>query len=187
MRVGEVLEIATDIYDPVANDIRAWCRMTGHNLLQTEEVSGYRRYYIEKTEPEDRGHRLALVVSNKGLEQLLSPLGFALGAAITGTDVHIYFQGPAVRVLKRNFKEKLQGASRPFSAFARKGLAKVGHVSPQEKLKQLRELGARFYVCGPSMDHFGVKQSELIFGDVVLAEYITFIEAMEQADIHIYV
>ena len=36
------------------------------------------------------------------------------------------------------------------------------------------------------MDHFGVRKDELIFDDAVIAEYITFMEAMHKADVHIY-
>ena len=60
------------------------------------------------------------------------------------------------------------------------------HIPPQDKLRQLRQLGGRFYVCGPSMDHFGVKKSELVFDDAVVAEYFTFVEVMRSADIHVF-
>lgn len=186
MKEGDVLGILTDTFEPIENDIRAWCRMTGHNLVELETKADHQRYYIEKAAPREKEHQLALVISDPGLEELISPLGFALGAALGGTDVYIYFQGPAVKVLTKGFKEKLRGINRPFSNFARKGLAKTDHVPPQDKLRQLRELGAHFYICGPSMEHFGVKKSELIFGDVTVSEYLTFLEIMNKADIHIF-
>jgi predicted peroxiredoxin len=65
-------------------------------------------------------------------------------------------------------------------------LTKIGHIPPQDKLRQLRELGAHFYICGPSMEHFGVQKGKLIFDDVVIAEYLTFMEIMKKADIHIF-
>ena len=73
-----------------------------------------------------------------------------------------------------------------FSSFARKEMAKAGHLPPQDKLEQLKELGARIYICGGSMDPFGVKKSELIFDDVIVAEYLTFLEIMDKADINIF-
>ncbi|MBF0202223.1 MAG: DsrE family protein [Desulfamplus sp.] len=127
---------------------------------------------------------LAVVISNPGLEELLSPLGFALGAALGGIDVYIYFQGPAIKVLKSDFKEKLRGINWLFSGFARDGLSAIGHIPPQEKLKQLKELGTHFYACSPSMDHFGVNKNDLIFDNVIMAEYLTFMEIMNNADIH---
>lgn len=65
------------------------------------------------------------------------------------------------------------------------GLAKAGHVSPQEKLRQLRRLGAEIFACGPSMEHFGVASSDLAFDDAIVAEYLTFMEQMDRADIHL--
>lgn len=187
MKEGEVLEVVTEPSEPIESDIRAWCRMSGHNLVDVEKEAHHHRYSIKKAAvPEEKERKLAIVISNPGLEELLSPLGFALGAALAGTTVYIYFQGPAVRVLTKNFKEKLRGISRPFSHFARKGLAKVGHIPPQDKLRELRELGAHFYICGPSMEHFGVQKSDLIFDDVVVGEYLTFMEIMNKADIHIF-
>ncbi len=183
---GDVLKIVTEAFEPIGSDIRAWCRTTGHKLVDFEKGADQERYYIRKGAPVEEERKLAMVISDAGLEELISPLGFALGAALGGTEVQIYFQGPAVRVLKRGFKEALRGLSRPFSRFARKGLADIGHLPPQDKLRQLRELGAQFYACGPSMEHFRVKKDELVFDDVVVSEYLTFLEVMDEADMRIY-
>ncbi len=186
MKEGEVLEIATDNSVPIDNDLRAWLRMTGHGLTDLEESAGCRRYYVRKAASQRKKQTMAMVISNPGLEELLSPLGFALGAELAGIDVSIFFQGPAVGVLKKGFKEKLGGISSLFSGFARDGLAEIGHVGAQEKLRQIRELGGKLYVCGPSMEHFGVRQDDLIFDDVIAAEYMTFLEVMGRADIHVF-
>jgi predicted peroxiredoxin len=127
------------------------------------------------------------VISNAGLEELLSPLAFVLAAALEGTDVSIYFQGPAVKVVTKRFTPRLHGLNRPFSRFARRGLNKIGHVSPHEKLAELRRLGAHLYVCGPSMQHFKVREDDLIFDDIVVAAYLTFVAVMLRADVHLFV
>lgn len=186
MNEGDVLEIVTEPFEPIGSDIRAWCRMIGHKLVDFSKSPDQEKYYIEKAAPAGEQHNLALVISDAGLEELISPLGFALGAALGGTEVHIYFQGPAVKVLKKGFRETLRGIGKPFSRFARKGLADIGHVPPQDKLRQLRELGAHLYVCGPSMEHFGVEKDEFIFDDVIVSEYLTFMEVMDEADVHIF-
>ena len=129
---------------------------------------------------------LATVLSSDGLEELLSPLGFALAAALEGVTVHLYFQGPAVRVLTRRFRPKLRSWARPFSAFAASRLSRAGHLPSRDKLRQLDSLGAHIYVCGPSMDHFRVKATDLIFDDLPIVEYLTFAAIMEKANIHIY-
>lgn len=100
--------------------------------------------------------------------------------------MHVYLQGPAVRVLQRGFSPKLAGWARPFSRFAAKSMAAGGHVSPQDKLRQLRSLGAQIYLCGPSMQHFKVDPTTLIFDDLAVVEYLTFIAIMEKADINLY-
>ena len=88
-----------------------------------------------------------------------------------------------MRALEQGFSATLSGLSWPFSGFARSGLANAGHLPPQEKLAQLREFGAKIYVCGPSMDHFGVKRSRLAYPDIVVGEYAVFLEAMSGADV----
>jgi predicted peroxiredoxin len=65
-------------------------------------------------------------------------------------------------------------------------MAKTGHIPAQDKLRQLRRLGAHLYVCGPSMQHFKVKRDDLIFDDVAVVEYLTFMAVMQQTDVHIY-
>ena len=118
--------------------------------------------------------------------ELLAPLGFALAAALEGHDVALYFQGPAVRVLRKGYVARMHGFGRPISRFPRAGLDKVGHIPPQAKLEQLQRLGAQIYACGPSMDHFKVAEADLAFDDIIVAEYLTFMEQMDQADIHAY-
>ncbi|MDH3731843.1 MAG: DsrE family protein, partial [Acidimicrobiia bacterium] len=158
----------------------------GQTLDAGSVTEGGRRFLIEKGTPTAKDTRLAIVVSSDGLEELQSPLAFALAAAVEGIAVHLYVQGPAVRVLSNGFRPSLRGWARPFSRFAASGLAKTGHVPAQEKLRQLRDLGATIYLCGPSMQHFKVATGDLILADLPMVEYLTFMAGMEDADIHIY-
>lgn len=184
---GEALELLTDASDMIDNDMAAWCRARGQDLAAGRQADGSRQYIITKRPLRGTGKRFAAVISDAGLEELLSPLGFALAAALEGSEVSVYFQGPAVRVLSKGFTEHLHGFARPFSRFARAGLIKAGHVPAQEKVRQLQALGARLYLCGPSMQHFKVAMSDLAFQDVTVAEYLTFAEVMAGADIHVFV
>lgn len=184
---GEALELLTDASDDIDNDIRAWCRAVGHELVSAQRTGDFSTYVIKKTPARPPARRLAAVVSDPGLEELLSPLGFALAAALEGADVSLYFQGPAVRVLAKGFTEKLHGPARPFSRIARAGLTRAGHVPAQEKIRQLQALGAHLFACGPSMRHFKVAKSDLAFADVTAAEYLTFMETMARADIQLFV
>ena len=186
MAQGEVLEVLTDEFEPFEADIAAWCQATGHQLVHTEPTADGRRFLIEKRPTQAKETSLAIVISTDGLDELLSPLGFALAAALEGIDVHLYFQGPAVRVLAKGFRPKMHGWARPFSRFAAAGMTKAGHVPAQQKLEQLRTLGAHIYMCGGSMQPFKVTKEDLIYDDLPIVEYFTFMAVMEQADIHIY-
>lgn len=184
---GTVITVRTDRLPAVDSDIRAWCRSTGHELVDVEETTDAREYAVRIAAEVRAQPAWAIVISNPGLEELLSPLGFALGAALAGSAVSIYFQGPAVRVLTRSFSEKLPGWQRPFSAFARRGLDSAGHPPPHVKLHQLQDLGARIFVCGPSMTHFKVTAADLFLTGVQIAAYPTFVEQMNGARVHVFV
>ncbi len=187
LNVGGELRIRADPSPALDSDIRAWTRTTGHDLISVEETDRERRYLIRKTDRPRSGPPWAFVISDPGLEELLSPLGFALAAALSGSEVALYFQGPGVRVLARGFRERLKGLHRaPFSRFARSGLANSGHPAPQEKLRQLRGLGARIYACGPSMEHFKVSAEELLFDDIRIAAYPSFAEEMDRAGVQVF-
>lgn len=187
MAEGEVLEVLTDEFAPFEPDISAWCQATGHVLLASEAVPEGHRFLIEKRAPKVKETSVAMVISGAGLDELLSPLGFALGAALEGMDVHLYFQGPAVRVLTKGYRPRLRGWARPFSRFAAAGMSKAGHIPAQEKLRQLRSLGGHIYVCGGSMPAFKVRREDLIFDDLPIVEYLTFISVLEDADIQLYI
>ena len=186
MAEGDVLEVTTDDFAPFEADIAAWCEAAGHELISTERVERGLVFSIAKGVPRPTATSLAMVISMDGLEELLSPLGFALAAALEGIEVNLYFQGPAVRVLTRGFRPKLHGWGRPFSRFAAAGMAKSGHIAAQDKLRQLRGLGATFYVCGGSLSHFKVDPVDFIYPDLPVVEYLTFMAVMERADIQLY-
>jgi predicted peroxiredoxin/TusA-related sulfurtransferase len=184
---GDTLDLVADASDAIDNDIRAWCHARRQELVAAGDTDGSQRYLITKGPLRPSGKCFAAVISDAGLEELLSPLGFALAAALEGSDVSLYFQGPAVRVLATGFTEHLHGPGRPFSRFARAGLTRAGHLPAQEKLRQLQTLGARLYACGPSMQHFKVAKADLAFDGVTIAEYLTFIGAMAHADVNVFV
>ena len=182
---GSQIEAITDALPAIDSDMHAWSRATGNRLVEITEHGTTRRYVIEKGQPRPSGHKLAAIVSDDGLFELLSPLGFALAGALHGHDVSLFLQGPAVRVLAPGFQARMHGLGRPFSRFPRDGLARAGHLPPQDKLQQLQRLGARLFACGPSMEHYKVDPANLAFDDVTIAAYLTFMEQMESADIHL--
>jgi TusA-related sulfurtransferase/predicted peroxiredoxin len=183
---GHEIELLIDPFPAIVPDLKAWCRATGHELVDVSEEDESPRVTLRRGTPRRNEHRVAIVVSSDGLEELLSPLGFALAAALGGAQVGVYLQGPAVRVLAPGFRAKLHGLGRPFSRFARAGLEKAGHVAPAEKLRLLQGLGGGLYACGPSLVHFRVDPGRLAFDDVIVCEYLTFMEVMQQAEVQLY-
>lgn len=186
IELGETLELITDDFPALNADIRSWSQITGHELLSTGSTGDEVYYVIRKGECAPTVSRMALVVSNDGLEELLSPLGFALAAALEGLHVSVYLQGPAVRALVPGFKPKLRGFRRMFSPFARRDLERAGHDHPLQKLRQIIQCGGDIYACGPSIRHFRVDTSTLALGEVKVVEYATFVPVMNEADIQIY-
>lgn len=182
---GARIEVITDARPAIDNDLHAWSRATGNSLVEVTEHGATRRYVIEQGPPRRSDRRFAAILSDDGLFELLSPLGFALAAALEGHAVSLFFQGPAVRVLAPGFRAKMHGVGRPFSRFPRDGLAKVGHLPPEEKLGQLQRLGARLFACGPSMEHYRVDAANLAFDDVTIGAYLTFMEQMDAADVQL--
>jgi predicted peroxiredoxin len=71
--------------------------------------------------------KLAMVISDPGLEMLLSPLGLALSAVLSGQDVYLFFQGPSVRVLKKGFKAKSTAPQAPQKSVIKQQLKKAFH------------------------------------------------------------
>ncbi len=181
-----VLKLVTDNFIAIENDIKAWSRMSGYKINKIEMFDKNLVFHIiniSNKEWEKRSvEKLAMIISDPSLEKLLSPLGLAVSAALSGKQVHIFFQGPATRLLKKGYNASLEGLSKPFTRFARKSLADMGHLPANEKITQLKEFGSVFYICGGSMAHFGVKEKDLIFKDVIIAEYFTILEVMDKAN-----
>jgi predicted peroxiredoxin/TusA-related sulfurtransferase len=185
--VGGHLPFLTDDHVAIESDLRAWAASNGHRIVASEAIDEGRRFVVEKGSGPEVARSMALVISTDGLEELLSPLGFALAAALEGMSVDIYFQGPGVRVLERGFRPKLSGWwRRPFSSMAAAGMAAAGHIAAQDKLRQLASLGAQVFACAPSLERFKVSADDLIFDDVPQVEYLSFIATMKDSDIQIY-
>lgn len=182
---GDCVEAMTDALPAIDSDVRAWSRTTGNAVVEVTDHGHTRRYVIQKGAPRRTGRKFAAILSDDGLFELLSPLGFALAAALDGHDVSLFFQGPAVRVLAPGYTPRMHGLGRPFSRFPRDGLAKAGHLAPPDKLRQLQHLGARFFACGPSMEHYKVDPDHLAFDDVTVAAYLTFVDELDTADVHL--
>jgi predicted peroxiredoxin/TusA-related sulfurtransferase len=189
LKEGDALCVVTDAFAGLQRDMEAWSRLTGHELRNvTPTDSDFHAYVIVKRAvKEAKKKKVAIVISRDKLDELISPLGFALSAAASGMEVALYFQGPGVHVLHRNFKGTMTGLWAPFSRLIRGAMAAQGHVPPTEKIQQLHDLGAKLYACHPSLKAFGVPLKDTLFPeDVIPSEYVTFLELMQDATIQLY-
>jgi predicted peroxiredoxin len=178
--------VKAENYKAIENDLATWSRMTGYPVRVVERKNDCILYEFVKGPTIKKDRKLAMVISENELDKLISPLGLAICCIISGYEVNIYFQGPAVRLLKKGFKEKLPGFNAIFSVFARNGLEKMGNIPAQQKLQLLQKSGARFFACQPSMEHFGVNEKDFAFSDVTICEYLTFLEIYNVADLKFF-
>ena len=62
----------------------------------------------------------------------------------------------------------------------------VGWPLPQEDILILEDLGARFYVCSPSMFGYRVHEQDLIVGSYTLGAVVTWADLLAHSDIRIF-
>ena len=62
----------------------------------------------------------------------------------------------------------------------------IGWPLPQESILILEDLGARFYICGPSMSGYGVHEQDLIVGKYTLGAVVTWADLLARSDIQIF-
>jgi predicted peroxiredoxin len=62
----------------------------------------------------------------------------------------------------------------------------IGWPLPQESILALEDLGARFYVCSPSMFGYGVHEQDLIVSKYTLGAVVTWADLLAHSDIHVF-
>lgn len=97
---------------------------------------------------------LGILPSNEAFNrawELVSPLGFALGAIFLERHEKCVSTSTKTQILidlqRKSFRAKLSGLSAVFSCFARNGMTSIGQAPPEKKLEQLHALCAKFDDC----------------------------------------
>ena len=106
---GAVVEVITKDDQGLLNDLGAWCRATGHELLSVHPGEGWARVLIRTGEPVRSARTMKVIMSTASVEHAVYPLDKALAGAVLGMDVNVVFEGAAVRLLKRGYRPKLSG------------------------------------------------------------------------------
>jgi len=185
---GAVVEVITKDDQGLLNDLGLWCRATGHELLGEQPGQGEARLLIRRGEPVRNDKTMTVTMSTASLEHAILPLEKALAGAVLGMDVNVVFEGAAVRLLKRGYRPRLSGlVGGRFTARVEGVIKKeIGWPLPQESILILEDLGARFYLCSPSMVGYGVREQDLIVGNYTLGAVVTWADLLARSDIQIF-
>ncbi len=185
---GAVVEVITKDDQGLLNDLGTWCRATGRALLGVQPGAGETRLLIRKGEPVRNDRTMTVVMSTASLEHAVYPLDKALAGAVLGMEVNMVFEGAAVRLLKRGYRPRLSGLVGGLFTAKVEGVLKneVGWPLPQESILILEDLGARFYVCSPSMSGYGVREQDFIVGTYTLGAVVTWADLLARSDIHVF-
>jgi predicted peroxiredoxin/TusA-related sulfurtransferase len=186
---GSVVEVTTKDDPGVLQDLRTWCEATGNELVGSlPQAEGEVRSLIRKGKPRRYGKSMTVVISTASLEHVVYPLDKALAAAVLGMDVNLVFEGAGVRLLRQGYRSRLSGAvGRVFTAMVERVMsADIGWPLPQEAVRILADLGARFYICGPSMSGYAVAENELVVPRYTVAAVVTWADLLAHTDIPIF-
>jgi predicted peroxiredoxin len=63
---------------------------------------------------------------------------------------------------------------------------KIGCPLPHEAISMLEELGANFYVCGPSLVGYGVREEDLVVKSHTLGGTITLVDLLARSNINVF-
>jgi len=188
LRIGSVVEVITKDDQGLLNDLGIWCQATGHELVGTQPGKGEARVLIGKGEPVRNDRTMTVIMSTASLEAAVYPLDKALAGAVLGMAVNVVFEGAAVRLLRRGYRSRLSGlVGGAFTSKVEQVMKKeIGWPLPHESILILEDLGAHFYLCGPSMSGYGVREQDLIIGKYTMGAVITWADLLARADIQVY-
>jgi predicted peroxiredoxin len=116
------------------------------------------------------------------------PLDKALAGAVLGMEVSVVLEGAGVRLLKRGYRPKLAGLlGGVFTSMVERVMRReIGWPLPARSIEVLEDLGAHFYVCGPSMFGYGVKEDELAVRSCTIGAVVTWADLLGRSDIHVF-
>ena len=184
---GSVLEVVTKDDKGILQDLRAWCEATGNELVSSLQKGDLAHSLVRKGEPVANSHKMTVVISTASLEHVVYPLDKALAGAVLGMGVDVVFEGAGVRLLKRGYRPRLAGlVGGVFTSMVERVMrAEIGWPLPGRSIAVLEDLGAHFYICGPSMFGYGVKEDELAVKRCTIGAVVTWADLLSRSDIHV--
>jgi predicted peroxiredoxin/TusA-related sulfurtransferase len=189
VETGATVEVLSRDDPGLPTDVATWCEAAGHHLVASDRPApGQALSLIRKGEPRRSGRSMTVIVSTASLEHVVYPLDKALAAAVLGMDVHVVFEGAGVRLLKRGYRPRLSGlAGKVFTAMVERVMnTQIGWPLAAESIAILADLGARFYVCGPSLFGYRVRQEDLAIKDYTVGAVVTWADLLARTDVHVF-
>ncbi|HYA00862.1 MAG TPA: DsrE family protein [Candidatus Binatia bacterium] len=187
--MGSRVEVITKSDQGLLTDLGTWCAATGHDLVSTDAIDhDLVRSVVRKGESRRIDKTMTVIVSTAALDQVVFPLDKAVAAAVLGMEVNAVFEGAGVRLLKRGYRSRLSGmiGARFTPMVERVMRREIGWPLPAQSIEILEDLGARFYVCGPSMFGYGVREQDLLIGQHTVAAVVTWAELLSRSDIQVF-
>ena len=159
------------------HDISVWCEATGNELLSSEPgEKGEIRCLIKRGEPDVGARkRVTVMISSVNLEKVCFPFDMALAAAVLGMGVNVIFEGAGVRLLKIGNRSKLSGFLGGWFNGKVENVMKtdIGWSLPGETIEILDQLGAKFFIYGPSMAGYGIREEEVVVKEFQIRASLT--------------
>jgi predicted peroxiredoxin/TusA-related sulfurtransferase len=184
-----VVELVIKDDKGMLKDIATWCSKTGYQLICSEPgKEGEMRCLIQKGEEKRNDKTMTLMISTADLEDLAYPFDKALGGAVLGMQVNVVFEGAGVKLLQRGYRASVSGFwGRIFTTVVENVMKdKIGWPLPQDAMAMLEELGANFYICGPSMVGYGVREEELVVKHHTQGGTITWIDLLAGSNVNVF-
>lgn len=212
---GEALRISAT--DPgFVSDIRAWCKSTGHELLELKPGDGkYQATIVKRAAPvppasADYSKKKTIVVFSSDFDKVMAAFVIANGALAMGSEVTLFFTFWGLNVLrkpqsgpvKKNLIEAMFGFMMPRGAeklslskmnMGGMGLQMIKGIMKQKNVASLTELimnaraaGAKLVACAMSMDLMGIKKEELIDG-VETGGVAMYLENAQNGNVNLFI
>jgi CoA-disulfide reductase len=215
LKDGQTLEVTAS--DPgFLEDIKAWCKRTGNELLSAGKSGGIVNAFIKKggastiiTSAAVRDNKTIVVFSGE-LDKAIASFIIANGAAAMGKKVTLFFtfwglnilRRPEKLSLKKNLVSRMFGIMMPrgsrklkLSKMSMMGMggAMIRKIMKDNNVDSLEELiqsairaGVELVACTMSMELMGIKQEELIDG-VKLGGVGYYLGEAEDSNVNLFI
>lgn len=215
LKPGDIIRITST--DPgFEPDVKAWCNVTGNELLGVSSDKGIitaeirKRNKSESNEPAERGRSKTLIVFSDDLDRALASFVIANGAASMGNSVTMFFtfwglnilKKPVKIKIKKDFMGKMLGRMLPSGVrklkLSRMNMLGMGTLmmkkrmkskrveSLEEMLKIAEENGIKLVACQMTMDIMGIDKKEL-YDNVMVGGVASYLEEADRSNLNLFI